>query len=462
MTQHSYNATSMREGNNCIHSHNTLHPDLPVGTSIPEMIGIHAGSDNAIMGNWITNYSIGMFTGSINSIAHNVVSDNTIGLQFGAGSGDSIIWNNTISSHNCTPSINSGHTLVFGPAGSHQWFKVDTGNRWGDYEIKYPNAPHNGRVWDTAYVIAAGVRDRYPLLPINPPVPPTIEINPRLAVIITRLFVGTSYKPIYFLEITWQDQPWVESYQIYRHTQTFSGIVGMTPFKEIRLDYYRELSIDPLFRNAEPLYIPSWGMWYFYDTDVAPGRGYYYMVVARNAKGDSVVSICVGLSSDEILLSYNDRTHYDWYWPSALVGVAALATIGGLIVRGVRKKFEKKNWARAARNYYRPRNTRPTVAVPTVTERGIEWSIDQGHYLAPKNQSAWTSSDEIAPISTAERAAPVISEPAAPVVPRRAAPVVTETGWETTPVIAKKCSICGATQVDASVVFCRSCGYMIK
>jgi hypothetical protein len=195
--------------------------------------------------------------------------------------------------------------------------------------------------------------------------------------------------------------------------------------------------------------VPSLGgVWYYFDFEVTPGREYYYVVVAHNALGDSVESNCVGFLLEEVTAE-DFGTKIVWYHVAILAGVVSVAGVVGWIAWRIKKSFDGRSWARAVRIYNKPRSVSPTVAVPTVTDHGIEWSSYEGHHSAPSYQSSWTSTE-------------VRAEGVAPVIPQRADPVVTETGWETTPPVVRKCSICGATQVDASVVFCRSCGYMIK
>ncbi|MHA1369166.1 MAG: PKD domain-containing protein [Promethearchaeota archaeon] len=54
---------------------------------------------------------------------------------------------------------------------SNTWDNGTTGNYWGDYTIRYPNAGNDGRVWDTPYVInrtCGCQRDNYPLVQYPP------------------------------------------------------------------------------------------------------------------------------------------------------------------------------------------------------------------------------------------------------------------------------------------------------
>jgi PKD repeat protein len=59
---------------------------------------------------------------------------------------------------------NMGNPQARDDGNSTRWDVFSQGNYWSDYEARYPDATHDGVVWDTPYEIPGGGLDRYPLV----------------------------------------------------------------------------------------------------------------------------------------------------------------------------------------------------------------------------------------------------------------------------------------------------------
>ena len=142
---------------------------------------------------------------SLNTIANN--GENGIHL-FGAN--NNTIWINTIYD-------NLGGNALYFPGMANistpnQWDNGTTGNYWGDYQARYPDAQQNGLVWSTPYAInGAPEQDAFPLVepyiepgpgPANdaipglPWLPLLIAISGTLALLATECTKGIKYPPI--------------------------------------------------------------------------------------------------------------------------------------------------------------------------------------------------------------------------------------------------------------------------
>jgi len=107
----------------------------------------------------------------MNRICYNTLMNNTYGIYIRSNTSK----NNTIDHNNIiNNSFGESQTKDYGL--NNKWFsRVETrggnratneGNFWSDYMERYPNATHNGRVWDTPYEITSNdnITDTYPLV----------------------------------------------------------------------------------------------------------------------------------------------------------------------------------------------------------------------------------------------------------------------------------------------------------
>lgn len=142
---------------------------------------------------------IHVYGGSQNIISNNRLSNDLLGLEFWATS-DNLIVGNSVSgaAHSAYSSIGginfyhaSGNTVYHNnfraaqgvQAGStdsnNTWDNGYSGNYWGDYKTRYPNAmaQNNSVVGDTAYQIDDTNRDCYPLTVPYSATPPSITMT---------------------------------------------------------------------------------------------------------------------------------------------------------------------------------------------------------------------------------------------------------------------------------------------
>jgi parallel beta-helix repeat protein len=95
---------------------------------------------------------------------HNIVVDSNFsssgsGIWMGSNAEYNLVWDNNLFNNSLYQAFDN--SIV-----GNQWYYNNTGNYWGDYLIRYPNATNDGRVWNTSYLIngSIGDRDLYPLV----------------------------------------------------------------------------------------------------------------------------------------------------------------------------------------------------------------------------------------------------------------------------------------------------------
>ena len=124
-------------------------------------IGLYSSSDNALLGNNITDntqHGIELSTScSYNTVSENNVTDNGYGVSIDSSENNRFFHNNfnntqQVGTDSSTNDWDDGY-----PSG---------GNYWSDYQTRYPHAVENdsSAVWNTPYFIDSNNMDRYPLM----------------------------------------------------------------------------------------------------------------------------------------------------------------------------------------------------------------------------------------------------------------------------------------------------------
>jgi len=108
--------------------------------------------------------NLGIWSNS-NTIINNLLENNTIGgITCRPGSSDNIIYQNYFINNN------GGGIQANDDSQNNKWYGSNNhGNFWSDYSNRYPDANHDGHVWDIPYSIPGllGNSDSYPLVPFN-------------------------------------------------------------------------------------------------------------------------------------------------------------------------------------------------------------------------------------------------------------------------------------------------------
>ncbi len=130
----------------------------------------HSGND--ISHNNISKNGIGIFLimSDSNTISYNLFDSNKgygIDLEMCQGGGEF-----NLVHHNYFVNNNNNSTQACNYGGLNFWNYTNEGNYWSDYELRYPNATNDGKVWDTPYIIEGwviapefnGTKDHYPLV----------------------------------------------------------------------------------------------------------------------------------------------------------------------------------------------------------------------------------------------------------------------------------------------------------
>jgi len=118
------------------------------------------GSGNILSDNIITNNARGIYlVGSGNILYGNTITNNVeYGISISYSSGNNTIFKNNIMNNQVVDPSEAVHI--------NTWDDGATGNYWGDYKEKYPNATEvNGSgIWNISYVIDEDSQDNYPLI----------------------------------------------------------------------------------------------------------------------------------------------------------------------------------------------------------------------------------------------------------------------------------------------------------
>ena len=175
------------EGNGIgIHIQNTGHVNISMNRVVNStMVGILLqGSDNCTLtSNLISGASVGMVLVSTTDVTvyHDTIRDcQAEAVRVTSGHGITFHHNNFIKNNYQASSGTYIGPQALDDTALDAWDDGREGNYWSDYELRYPGAQSNGRVWDTPYDIAgSGVRrDRYPLAEVMDLLPPVAEAGP--------------------------------------------------------------------------------------------------------------------------------------------------------------------------------------------------------------------------------------------------------------------------------------------
>ena len=145
---------SIESTSNIIRS-NIIHSNSQYGIYLQYKSDFNKVIDNNISNNL---NGIRLKSARYNHVIHNIISNNDQkGIYICCSSDDNILYKNIIT----------GNNIPVSDRYDNLWYYQNTGNYWGDYFERYPDATdadHDGR-WDTPYEILNGENeDRYPLV----------------------------------------------------------------------------------------------------------------------------------------------------------------------------------------------------------------------------------------------------------------------------------------------------------
>jgi parallel beta-helix repeat protein len=222
---------------------------------------LYRSHDNTIM---YTNVSanngegISLSSSHNNTIIYNTATNNDYGISLTYNSNFNRIWNNNFVANDLYEAFCSGSL-------GNQWNYDQTGNYYGNYTAQYPSAIHDGRVWNTPYVIAgdAGDQDLYPLVNRTFYIPPP-QYSPNAPQI---LLISPNPNSNGSVSLQWDAVTGATSYNVYRSSSNITSVGSLTPITT---------TTNITYQNKEL------------------GNGtYYYVVTAVNASGESTISNCV-------------------------------------------------------------------------------------------------------------------------------------------------------------------------
>ncbi len=129
-----------------------------------EGIKLDFSPENTIKNNNIsvTQYAMRIYNSDQNLIEKNTLFGESRALELST-SYNNIIWNNNFL-------YNRWGLVYLEDYTSNWWYHEETGNYWGDYQIRYPNAHNDGRIWNIAYEIEGETDDSDPYPLVQPSV----------------------------------------------------------------------------------------------------------------------------------------------------------------------------------------------------------------------------------------------------------------------------------------------------
>ncbi|MHA1522097.1 MAG: NosD domain-containing protein, partial [Promethearchaeota archaeon] len=130
-------------------------------------IGLYSSSNNMISGNNASfngDYGIFLLSSSNNNMisGNNASFNGDYGIYLVTFSSGNRIWENIFMNNS-----NSGESQAYdGVSTDNQWYLNGKGNYWGDFQSRYPEASHDGIIWDIPYEIdgTGNCIDMYPLI----------------------------------------------------------------------------------------------------------------------------------------------------------------------------------------------------------------------------------------------------------------------------------------------------------
>ncbi len=154
---------------------------------------IVASNDNNITENYLIGNERGIriYGSTRNRVFQNKIHANAIyGIEITVSS-NNVIWLNTL--------VANGFSNAYNWEGRNSRDNGSAGNRWGDYETRYPGATRDGDTWDTPYLIngTSGDYDHHPLAPPLAPSSPDDGL-PLWAVVLVGLVGVAICTGIYF------------------------------------------------------------------------------------------------------------------------------------------------------------------------------------------------------------------------------------------------------------------------